>query len=177
MAGRLKPHISREQAFSDLNSIMLSVARQFPENKGIGGDGQRVGETLVGGVRPALLILLVTVGLILLMACVNMASLLLARASGRQKEVAIRFALGAHRKRLIQQHLTESVLLALIGGAFGLLLAYGCLGLIPLAGNALPRSQEIHLETSVLGFTPAISLGTGLLFCLGPACRNCHIRR
>ena len=176
MAGRLKPHITREQAFSDLNSIMLAVARQFPENKGIGADVQPLRETLVGGVRPALLILLVTVGLILLMACVNMASLLLARASGRQKEVAIRFALGAHRKRLIQQHLTESVLLALIGGAFGLLLAYGCLGLIPLAGNALPRSQEIHLDPSVLVFTLAISLVTGLLFGLVPALQNSDIR-
>jgi len=175
MAGRLKPHVTREQAFSDLNLIMLAVARQFPENKGIGADVQPLRETLVGGVRPALLILLVTVGLILLMACVNMASLLLARAAGRQKEVAIRFALGVRRKRLIQQFLTESVLLALIGGSFGLLLAYACLGLLPLAGNALPRAQEIHLDASVLAFTLMISLITGVLFGLVPASQSSQI--
>src|SRR5437763_1962092 len=175
MSGRLKPHVTREQALADLNAIMLAVAQQFPENKGIGADVQPLRESMVGNARPALLILLVTVGLVLLMACVNMACLLLARSAGRQKEVAIRFALGVHRKRLIQQFLTESVLLALLGGALGLLLAYGCLSLLPLAGNALPRLQEIHLDTSVLLFTLVISIVTGLLFGVAPALRNSQI--
>jgi putative ABC transport system permease protein len=172
MAGRLKPHVKREQALADLNSIMLAIAQQFPENKGIGADVQPLQETLVGNVRPALWILLATVGLVLLMACVNMACLLLARSSARQKEVAIRFALGVHRGRLIQQFLTENILLALIGGAVGLLLAYGCLSLLPLAERVLPRAQEIRLDASVLLFTLAISLLTGLLFGLAPALRN-----
>ena len=172
MTGRLKPNASREQALADLNSIMLSIAQQFPENKGIGADVQPLQETIVGNVRPALFMLLMSVGLILLMACVNMACLLLARSARRQKEVAIRFALGIQRRRLIQQFLTESVLLAMIAGALGLLLAYGALRLLPLAGNSLPRAQEIHLDTSVLVFTFVISIVTGLLFGLAPALRN-----
>jgi putative ABC transport system permease protein len=172
MAGKLKPNASREQALADLNSIMLSIAQQFPENKGIGADVQPLQETIVGIVRPALFMLLMSVGLILLMACVNMACLLLARSARRQKEVAIRFALGIQRRRLIQQFLTESVLLAMIAGALGLLLAYGALRLLPFAGNALPRAQEIHLDTSVLVFTFVISIVTGLLFGLAPALRN-----
>ena len=175
MAGKLKPSVSREQALADLNAIMLSIAQQFPENKGIGADVQQLQETIVGNVRPALFMLLMSVGLILLMACVNMASLLLARSARRQKEVAIRFALGVHRSRLIQQFLTESVLLAMIAGALGLFLAYGGLRLLPLAGNSLPRAQEIHLNTSVLVFTFVISIATGLLFGLAPALRNSQI--
>lgn len=172
MAGRLKPGISTEQALADLNSIMLGIAQKFPENKGIGADVKPLQETIVGNVRPALLILLATVGLVLLMACVNVASLLLARSAGRQKEVAIRIALGVHRKRLIQQFLTESVLFAVIGGGLGLILAYACLGLLPLAGNTLPRTQEIHLDPFVLLYTLALSILTGLLFGFVPALRN-----
>jgi putative ABC transport system permease protein len=172
MAGRLKPHVTREQALADLNSIMLSIAQQFPENKGIGADVQPLRETIVGNVRPALLILLGMVGLILLMACVNMACLLLARSAGRQKEVAIRLALGVHRKRLIQQFLTENILFALVGGILGLLLAYGCLSLLPLAEKVLPRWQEVRLDAFVLVFTLAISVVTGLLFGLAPALQS-----
>lgn len=172
MAGRLKPHITREQALADLSSVMLAVAQQFPENKGIGADVQPLQESIVGNVRPALLTLLATVGLVLLMACVNMACLLLARSAGRQKEVAIRFAMGVHRGRLIRQFLTESILLALVGGAVGLLLAYSSLKLLRLVERVLPRAQEIHLDTAVLAFTLVISVLTGLLFGLVPALRN-----
>jgi putative ABC transport system permease protein len=172
MAGKLKPNASKEQALADLNSIMLSIAQQFPENKGIGADVQPLQETIVGNVRPALFMLLMSVGLILLMACVNMACLLLARSARRQKEVALRYALGIQRRRLIQQFLTESVLLAMIAGALGLFLAYGALRLLPLAGNSLPRVQEIHLDPAVLVFTFVISIVTGLLFGLAPALRN-----
>lgn len=175
MVGRLKPAVRREQAFADLNSIMLAIAQQFPENKGIGADVQPLQETIVGNTRAALVILLVTVGLVLLMACVNVAGLLLARWAGRQKEVAIRVALGVHRGRLIQQFMTESILLAVIGGGLGLLLAYGCLALIPLAGNTLPRAQEIHLDLQVLAFTLGLSVLTGLIFGFAPALRNSRV--
>ena len=175
MAGKLKPNVTREQAVADLNAIMLWIAQQFPENKGIGADVQPLQETIVGNVRPALFVLLMSVGLVLLMACVNMACLLLARSARRQKEVAIRFALGVHRKRLIQQFLTESILLAMLGGALGLLLAYAGLRLLPLAGNSLPRAQEIHLDTDVVVFTFVISMVAGLLFGLAPALRNSQI--
>ena len=175
MAGRLKSNVTREQALSDLNSIMLAIAQKFPENKGIGADVRPLSETIVGNVGVALWILLAMVGLVLLMSCVNVASLLLARSAGRHKEVAVRLALGVHRSRLIQQFLTESVVLALIGGALGLLLAYGCLRLVPLAGNALPRAQEIHLDAAVLVFTLVLSILTGILFGLIPALRNSRI--
>src|SRR5205807_3776105 len=98
MAGRLKAQVTRKQALADLNSIMLAIAQQFPENKGIGADVQPLRESIVGNARPALLILLVTVGFVLLMACVNRACLLLARARGRQKEGASRFAPRVRRK-------------------------------------------------------------------------------
>jgi predicted lysophospholipase L1 biosynthesis ABC-type transport system permease subunit len=154
---------------------MLAIAQQFPENKGIGADVQPLRETIVGNAGVALWILLAMVGLVLLMSCVNVASLLLARSTGRHKEVAIRLALGVHRSRLIQQFLTESVVLAVIGGVLGLLLAYGCLRLVPLAGNTLPRAQEIHLDAAVVVFTLVLSILTGLLFGLIPALQNSRI--
>jgi putative ABC transport system permease protein len=175
MVGRLKTHVTRQQSITDLNAIMLAIAQQFPENKGIGADVQPLQETIVGNSRGALWILLAMVGLVLIMACVNVASLLLARSAGRHKEVAIRLALGVHRSRLIQQFLTESVVLAVIGGGLGLFLAQGGLRLVPLAGNTLPRAQEIHLDTAVLIFTFILSILTGLLFGLIPALRNSRI--
>ena len=176
MAGRLRSHVTRDQAFADLNSLMLAIAQQFPENKGIGADVQPLQETVVGNVKSALWILLATVSLVLLMACVNMACLLLARSSARQREVAVRYALGVHRKRLIQQFLTESILFGVLGGAVGFLLAYGCLGILPLAERVLPRAQEIHLDASVLLFTLVISILSGIIFGLIPALRNSHTR-
>src|SRR5262249_33667497 len=130
MIGRLKPGVTREQAKSDLNAIMLAIAQQFPENKGIGADLKPMHETLVGDVRPALLLLLGAVGFVLLIACVNLANLMLARSAGRQKEIAIRSALGASRRRLLRQFMTESILLSLTGGILGLGLAYFCMGLL-----------------------------------------------
>ncbi len=176
MVGRLKPGVTQQQARADLNAIMLSIAQQFPENKGIGADLDPLQETIVGNVRAALLVLLGAVVLVLLIACVNLANLLLARAAGRQKEIAIRSALGAHRRRLLRQFLTESVLLSMIGGCFGLALAWGSQGLLPLAPNSLPRISQIHLDGWVLLFTFGIAMLTGLLFGLAPGMQHSHIR-
>jgi len=169
MVGRLKPSVTEAQAKADLNAITLAIAQQFPENKGIGADLQALDEALVGAARPALLILLGATALVLLIACVNLANLLLARVWGRQKEIGVRSALGASRRRLLQQFMTESVLLALLGGSLGLALAYFSLGLLPLAGNALPRARQIHVDGWVLLFTAAVAVSTGLIFGLFPA--------
>ncbi len=177
MVGRLKPEVSQQQVYSDLNSIMLGIAQQFPENKGVGADLEPLRETLVGDVRPALMVLLGAVGAVLLIACVNLANLMLVRSAGRKKEIAIRSALGAGRGRLLRQFITESVLLSMLGGMLGLALAYSFLGLLPLAQNILPRMQEIHLDITVLLFTFAISVLTGALFGLAPALQNYRVHK
>src|ERR1700704_474498 len=177
MVGRLNPGITQEQARLDLNAIMLGIALQFPENKGIGAGVISLRESWVGDIRPALIILLAAVGFVLLIACVNLANLMLARSAGRQKEIAIRSALGAGRRRLLRQFLTESILLSLVGGALGLALAYFCLELLPLARNILPRMQQIRLDSWVLLFTFATSVVTGILFGLLPALQNSRVTR
>jgi putative ABC transport system permease protein len=172
MVGRLRPGITRQQVFADLNSIMLSIAQQFPENKGIGAGLKTLREVWLGDARPALMVLLGAVAFVLLIACVNLANLLLARSAARRKEIAIRSALGANRGRLLRQFITESILLSCMGGAVGLALAYFSLRLLPLAGDMLPRIQQVHLDGSVLLFTAAVSVNTGLLFGLMPAFRH-----
>lgn len=169
MIGRLKPGVTQAQASANLNSIMLAIAQEFPENKGIGVSLQPLEESWLGPVRPALFTLLAAVGLVLLIACVNLANLLLARGAGRQKEIGIRSALGAKRGRLLRQFITESVLLSFLGGAIGLGLAYFSLKLMPLAGDVLPRVNEVQIDLWVLLFTASISLATGVLFGLLPA--------
>jgi putative ABC transport system permease protein len=177
MVGRLKPGTTLAQAHSDLDSIMLSVAEQGPENKGISADLQPMLEAWVGDVRLALMVLLGAVGFVLLIACVNVANLTLARSSGRQKEIAIRSALGAGRNRLMQQFITESILLALVGGTLGLGLAYLSLRLLPLAKNILPRMQQIQVDGWVLLFTFVASVLTGVLFGLLPALQSARAAR
>jgi predicted permease len=169
MVGRLKPGVHRAQAFADLNSIMVGIAERHPENRGITASLEPLRGALVNGVRPALLILLSAVGFLLLIACMNIAHLFLARAAGRQKEIAIRSALGAGRRRLMRQFMTESVLLALGGGAAGLAVAYLSLHVVPLAGESLPRIQEVRVDGWVIAFTFVISMLTGVLFGLAPA--------
>jgi predicted permease len=177
MAGRLKPGVTEQQARADLNSIMLGIARQFPENRGIGADLQPLRRAWVGDVQLALVVLLGAVGFVLLIACVNLANLMLARSAGRQKETAIRSALGAGRRRLMRQFMTESVLLSLLGGTLGLGVAYFSLGLLPLAKNILPRMQQIRLDAWVLFFTLAVSVLTGVLFGLMPALANSRLKQ
>jgi len=177
MVGRLKPGVTRQQAYSDLNAIMLNIAQQFPENKGIGADLKPLHEAWVSETRAALLVLLGAVGLVLLIACVNLANLLLARSAGRQKEIAIRSALGADRGRLLRQFITESMLLSLLGGSLGLALAWFSQGLLPLAKNVLPFMSQVHLDGRVLLFTVVLSLLTGVLFGLIPALQNSRSRK
>jgi putative ABC transport system permease protein len=177
MVGRLKPGVAPQQAQLDLNSIMASIAHRFPENKGIGVDLQPLRDQWVGDLRLPLVVLLCAVSFVLLIACVNVANLMLARSAARQKEIAIRSALGAGRSRLIRQFITESILLSLLGGALGLSLAYFSLKLLPLAKDLLPRMQQIKLDEWVLLFTFIVSVFTGLLFGLMPALNSSRARR
>lgn len=167
---RLKPDVKLEQAQADMNSIARSLSEQYSDNQGMGINVISLEDQLVGSIRPALLVLLAAVGFVLLIACANVSNLLLARAVGRQREIAIRTALGASPWRVMRQLLTESVLLSLFGGALGLLLAYWLIGpLVALAPSTIPRLHEIGIDGRTLAFTLVISLLTALIFGLLPA--------
>ena len=169
--GRLKPGVELEQAQSQISAINAQLAKAFPDtNRGWETNLARLHERLVRSVRPSLLLLLGAVGCVLLIACANVANLLLARAAARTKEVAIRTALGASRWRILRQMLTESVLLSTIGGAVGLLLSFWLIELlISISPPDSPRFGEANLDYRVLAFTIAISAFTGLIFGLAPA--------
>jgi putative ABC transport system permease protein len=169
--GRLKPGATMAGALADLNTIAARAEKENPDsNAGWDTTLRSLQEAAVGDVRPALLTLSGAVGFVLLIACVNMANLLLSRSSARRREIGIRSSLGAGRARLIRQLLTESVLLSGIGAAIGLGLAWaGTRLLISLNTSILPRANEIALDQRALGFTAAIAVLTGILFGLAPA--------
>ena len=169
--GRLKPGVTVAQAKAELDVIANQLAVQYPDpQKGWGIFMMPLQDYLVREVRPVLYTLLGAVGCVLLIACANLANLLLARATARHREISIRAALGAGRGRLVRQLLTESVVLALCGGIAGIVLAkWGLDLLLALAPTTLPRSSEIHLDSGVLLFSLALSIVTGLLFGIAPA--------
>ena len=171
--GRLKPSVTIEEARADMATVTSNLAVAFPDvNKGKSAKLIPFKQWMVGDIGSLLLVLLASVGFVLLIACVNVANLLLARSTGRTREFAIRAALGASQRRMVRQLLTESILLAFAGGALGLLLAaWGTRAALGVLPTALPRAEEIGLDTWVLFFTLAISLLAGIFFGLAPALR------
>jgi predicted permease len=169
--GRLKPNVSLEQGQADLRAVAAGLEQQYPEsNKGRGVTATRLQDELVGDVRLTLYLLWGVVGVVLLIACANTATLLLGKATARTREVAVRAALGANRRRIIRQLITESLLLALIAGACGLLLAYwAARALLALTPAEVVRLAPIGIDGGVLAFTLIVSIATSLLFGLVPA--------
>jgi len=171
--GRLRPGVSQQQAQAEMHNIAANLRQQYMQ----GADATNwdllltsFREQVVGDISTMLWIVMLVVGFVLVIACANVANLLLARAAARQKEIAVRTALGARRWRIIRQLLTESLLLSVVGGAFGLLIGYwGVKALVALNEDRIPRANEISLDWKVLLFTFGVSIVTGVLFGIVPA--------
>jgi putative ABC transport system permease protein len=175
--GRLKPGVTIQQASAEMTMVAKRLEQQYPiYDTGMQASVFFMRDRLVDNVRPALLVLLGAVGLVLLIACGNIASLLLARASGRQREVAIRTAIGASRSRVIRQLLTESVLIAFLGAGVGLLLAWASMAsLLRLAASSVPNVSPVTLDGKVLAFAAALAIFSGILFGLAPAIQTAKV--
>ena len=168
--GRLKHGVTSDRALAEMNAIMAQIVREHPGNNGWRVLVIPLYSEVVGASRQMLLVLLGAVGIVLLIACANAANLLMARASARHREIAVRLAMGAPRLRVVRQLLTESLLLSCLGGALGLLLAFaGVRALVTLLPADFPRANDIHVSWPVLLFTLAVSVATGILFGLMPA--------
>ncbi|MEY2538377.1 MAG: hypothetical protein QOG67_2117 [Verrucomicrobiota bacterium] len=173
IVGRVKAGVTLAQAQADVENINDQMCREhknnYPQDRSFGGDVLRLQELAVSGMRPTLLILLAAVVLVLLIACANLTTMLLARAASHEREMAIRVALGAGPMRILKQVLTESVLLALLGGIAGVLLAVWGVDLLKNIGaSTVPRLREVNLDFRVLIMTFGIAVGTGILFGLVP---------
>jgi putative ABC transport system permease protein len=168
---RLKREVSLEQASAEMHTIAAQLAQEYPEsNRDESAEVIRRHDVIAGPVRPMLLTLLAAVGVVVLIACANVANLLLVRASVREREIALRAALGAGRRRLVGQMVAEGLVLAAAGGALGVLLAY--LAITPiqtLGATSIPRASEVALDSTVLGFAVLVTVLTGLLFSVAPA--------
>ena len=169
--GRLKPGVPAERAAADVAAIARRLQKQFPRsNTDVGFTVAPLREHIIGDTRTALLVLLGSVGFVLLIACANVANLMLAKAASRQPEIAIRAALGAGRGRLVRQLLTESALLSIAGAGLGLLIAsWGSDLLVWLRPEGVPRLDEVRVDGAVLAFTALVALVTGLIFGSIPA--------
>src|SRR5262249_28652221 len=174
---RLKRDVSLARAQAEMDVVSDRLAKQYPENNhGVTAEVKPLHEFAVQNVRQSLLVLTAAVAFVLLIACANVANLLLARAVGRQKEIAIRTAIGATRLRIAGQLLTESVVLAIAGGAAGLLLAFWTVPLLAaLAGANTPGTAAIAIHPSALLFTIAVSIATGFVFGLAPALQTTRV--
>lgn len=167
---RLKPDVSLDQARTEMTLIAQRLEKQYPiYNTGTGSFVNPIQDQIVENVRPALLVLMGAVGFVLLIACTNVANLLLARSTGRQREMAVRSAIGANRLRIVRQLMTESVLLSIVSAVLGLLLAWAAVPvLIRLAGSSLPLGNRVSIDWSVLLFTIVVAVFSGVLFGLAP---------